>query len=368
MTTAETVTTRHGARTASPFVTVFGASLLAACSNAITPAPDGGVRPACTFTNPVAVGADPWVIRDGATYYAVESRDNAIWVSRSTALSSYRQNTVKVWTAPDTGWNRTNVWAPELQRIDGRWYIYYTAGRTGPPFVAQRSGVLEASSADPQGAWIDRGMLYTGDDTVSRRNDVWAIDLTVGRIAGQLWAVWSGWERNAATDRTPQHLYAARMSDPVTIGGRRVRISSPVESWERGTELDLQEGPEFLENGPHRFIVYSTRESWLPAYRLGMLRIRDTLVALSDTTNLQKVGPVFGGSGRVFGAGHPSFTTSPDGSEPWIVYHSKVDSTPGWNRVIRMQRFSWKPDGAPDFGVPVASSQALALPSGECRP
>ena len=34
-----------------------------------------------------------------------------------------------VWSAPDAGWNRTNIWAPELHYIDGRWYIYFTASR-----------------------------------------------------------------------------------------------------------------------------------------------------------------------------------------------------------------------------------------------
>jgi len=345
----------------------LSALALAACSNAVTAAPDGGVRPACTFLNPITFGADPWVLRSGDTYYSIESRDDDIWVYRSPTLSSFKRNGVKVWSAPDTGWNRSNVWAPELHNVDGRWYIYYTAGRSGPPFIAQRSGVLEAVGNDPQGSWVDRGMLYTGDDTVSFSNNIWAIDLTVEKVNGQLWAVWSGWEENRSTDRTPQHLYAARMSGPTTISGRRVRISSPVEAWERGTELDLQEGPSFLSNGPNLFIVYSARESWLKDYRLGMLRVKDPRVALTDTANLQKIGPVFTGSGSVYGVGHASFTTSPDGREPWIVYHSKVDTLPGWNRVIRMQRFGWKSDGTPDFGLPVPSSQALAVPSGECQ-
>ncbi|HYW50286.1 MAG TPA: hypothetical protein VE861_06760 [Gemmatimonadaceae bacterium] len=86
----------------------------------------------------------------------------------------------------------------------------------------------------------------------------------------------------------------------------------------------------------------------------------------SLTANLLKIGPVFSGTADVFGVGHASFTTSRDGAEPWIVYHSKVDPSPGWNRVIRMQRFGWKTDGSPDFGAPSPSSIAVAKPSGEC--
>lgn len=347
---------------------VLGAAL-AACSQPATgvdrrfqPPPP---RQSCTLTNPLGSGADPWVVREGSWYYLAQSRDNAIWISRSRKLSDIvAQQPVRVWTAPDTGWNRTNVWAPELHRIGGRWYIYYAAGRSGPPFIEQRAGVLEALTDDAQGAYSDRGMLYTGDSVATGRGVRWAIDLTVGEIAGKLYAVWSGWEQNAATDRTPQQLYIAEMTNPWTIGTNRVRISAPTESWERGTELDLEEGPEFLRHGTRTFIIYSTRESWLRDYRLGELELvgSDPMSASSYV----KSGPVFTGTAAVYGVGHASFTVSPDSTESWIVYHSKADTIPGWQRVIRMQKFTWSASGAPVFGTPVPPGEAIPVPSGEC--
>jgi GH43 family beta-xylosidase len=335
--------------------------LLAACANH-SHDPGRATLPAqqCSFTNPIAPGADPWVVRQDGSYYFVQSRDRAIWVYRSDDLTKLTTSGVPVWRAPDTGWNRTNVWAPELHHIAGRWYVYYAAGEAGPPFVYQRSGVLQSAGADPQGAYVDRGMLDTGG--------IWAIDLTVTSLSGQLYAVWSGWEENRSTDRTPQHLYIARMSDPWTISSPRVRISSPMESWERGTELDLDEGPEFLRHGDDAFIIYSTRESWLRDYRLGQLRLKAPEADPMDPSSWIKSGPVFTGTETVYGVGHASFTTSPDETEDWIVYHSKVDTLPGWNRVIRMQRFVWRPDGSPDFGTPVPSGQPIPVPSGQCPP
>jgi GH43 family beta-xylosidase len=295
----------------------------------------------------------------------VESRDGGIWVTSSDRLERVKEHAVKVWSPPASGWNRTNVWAPELHHIGDRWYIYYAAGESGPPFIHQRSGVLESVGDDPQGAYVDRGMLHTGDDPATGADPVWAIDLTVAEVGGRLYAVWSGWEANATTDKTPQHLYIAPMSNPWTISGPRVRLSSPVESWEVGTELSLQEGPEFLKHGDDVFVIYSTNESWLPAYRLGQLRLRSGADPL-DPSSWVKSGPVFTGTDEVHGVGHASFTTSPDGTEDWIVYHSKRSTEPGWDRVIRAQRFGWKPDGSPDFGVPVPSTEAIPVPSGEC--
>src|SRR5207237_2279225 len=216
--------------------------VLAACANCSTgTARAAGPAQDCRFVNPVAAGADPWMVHWGGSYYLIQSRDRAILVYQSDKLPEPTRNGVRVWSAPDTGWNRTNLWAPELHHIDGRWYIYYAAGEAGPPFIHQRSGVLQSVGDDPQGEYRDEGMLDTGG--------IWAIDLTVTRLRGQLYAVWSGWEANAPTDRTPQHLYIARMSNPWTIATSRIRISSPTESWERGTELDLNEGPEFLSHG-----------------------------------------------------------------------------------------------------------------------
>lgn len=339
--------------------------LLAGCSSGGTPT-DNGIRPEpCTFRNPVGVGQDPYVTRYEGWYYFIESRDNGLWVSRSQKLTELKANAVKVWTPPASGWNRTHLWAPELHPLDGRWYIYYAAGESGPPFIYQRTGVLESVGADAQGQYLDRGIVYTGDGAPGSGENVWAIDMTVERLNGQLYAVWSGWERNAATDKTVQHLYIAKMSNPWTISSPRVKLSSPVESWEVGTELSLNEGAQFLTRNGQTFIIYSTRESWLKEYRLGQLRLAPGADPMSPTS-WTKSGPVFQGTGDVYGVGHASFTKSPDGTEDWIVYHTKISTTPGWERQIHLQEFTWNADGSPNFGTPTSPSRLIPQPSGQC--
>jgi GH43 family beta-xylosidase len=146
-----------------------------------------------------------------------------------------------------------------------------------------------------------------------------------------------------------------------------VLLSAPDAEWERGPELDLQEGPELLRHGRDVFIIYSTRDSWLKEYALGQLRLRDTSANPLDPRSWTKSGPVFTGSDGVLGVGHASFVTTPDESEQWIVYHSKDSPTPGWKRSVRMQRFDWSPDGAPRFGPAARDGDRLPLPSGDCR-
>ena len=321
---------------------------------------------ACTFTNPLARGQDPWVIRRDGFYYYVSAQGTRILVQRMTRLTDLGRSAATVWTAPSTGWNRSNVWAPELHFIAGRWYIYYAAGSSGPPYIHQQAGVLEAPGGDPTiGPYLDRGMLYTGDSVASRAHNDWAIDLTVDTIGGQLYAVWSGWADTASTDRTPQNLYIATMSDPTTISSDRVLISAPTRPWEIGTQLSLDEGPEFLRHRGATFIIYSTSESWLPAYELGQLRLTPGADPM-NAASWVKSGPVFAGSSAVYGVGHASFTISPDGTEDWIVYHSKVEPRPGWKRDVRAQKFGWNADGSPQFGTPVPTGQRIRAPSGQC--
>jgi GH43 family beta-xylosidase len=327
--------------------------------------------PQCTFANPLASGQDPWVVKLDGAYYYIQSRSNGIWVSKSTKLSDVIAATpTQVWTAPPApAWNATNVWAPELHFVDGRWYIYYAAGTDAPgaPFIHQYAGVLASRSADPQGAYDDKGMLYTGDDIVGKTGVRWAIDLTVARLGTQLYAVWSGWERDTTSDRTPQHLYIATMSDPITISSNRVKLSSPVAPWEIGPELDLQEGPEFIQHGTDVFVLYSTRDSWLKEYQIGQLKLQSAAADPMNPANWTKsTGPVFSGNASVYGVGHASFTTSPDNAESWIVYHSKVSATPGWDRDIRMQKFTWSAAGEPVFGDPVPAGVKVTRPAGEC--
>jgi len=320
------------------------------------------------FTNPIGKGADPWVIWHKGYYYVCQSNGDinskGISVRKSSKLSQLGKP-VTVWTTPATGWNSSQVWAPELHYFNKKWYIYYAAGKDGPPYIHQRSGVLESVTDDPQGKYIDKGILNTGVDSQNETGMIWAIDVNVGYIGGKLYATWSGWEQNATTDKTSQHLYIAEMSNPWTISSTRVKISSPDQPWETGGPLDLNEGPQFLMRNGQVFIIYSTRESWTPEYRLGQLRLKNPAGNPLDAGNWEKSGPVFQGTSKVLGTGHASFTQSADGKEWWIFYHAKRSKSPGWARDLRLQKFIWNSDGCPNFGTPVPAGVPLSVPSGE---
>lgn len=321
-------------------------------------------EPKGAFTNPVWDGADPWLVKHNSEYIYCWSSANGIHVSRSAKMTQKGQ-IKKIWNAPESGWNRSCVWAPEVHFIQGRWYVYYAAGESGPPFIHQRTGVLRSKTEDVFSEFEDMGILYTGDNPSDPSTNVWAIDMTVLEHKNKLYAIWSGWIKQETTDATQQHLYISEMENPWTLKGKRVKFSSPTESWETGGPLNLNEGPQILKNGDKVFVIYSCRESWLVEYRQGMLQLINTDGNLLDPANWKKTGPVFQGNAQVFGVGHCSFVKSPDNTEDWVIYHSKKATKPGWERDIRMQPFSWNTDGTPDFGEAIPAGKAIALPSGE---
>ena len=303
-------------------------------------------------------GADPWVIRhtDGR-YYATMSTGRDVTLRRSSTLSGLGGGERKVvWTPPRTGPSSKNLWAPEIHRLRGKWYVYFAAD--DGPNEHHRMFVLENASDDPfRGEFVEKGRVF--DPTADR----WAIDGTAREIGGRLFFVWSGWE---GAENVAQNLYIAPMRDPWTLGGPRVEISRPTLDWERrGGPPSINEGPQFLARGKSLFLVYSGAGSWTDDYCLGLLALKPGGDPLDPSAWAKHPGPVFATKNGVFGPGHCSFVGSPDGAEDWVVYHAAKQKGSGWSRNVRAQRFTWDDAGRPVFGEPAAPDTPIALPSGE---
>ncbi len=331
------------------------------CRPPIGPAAPDSVQ---TFVNPLYEGADPFVYKhiDGAYYFCQSEGDRGIAVWKSHRLTDKGVKRV-VWTPPATGWNTSEIWAPELHYLSGKWYIYYAAD--SGENKDHRMGVLESVTDDPQGKYEDKGMLYTGDEIDSRANNRWAIDGTPLQMGDRLYHVWSGWEGTA----DEQWLYIAEMENPWTIKTNRVKLAENDDYvWERVSESvderGLNEGPQILENDGVVYVIYSVSGSWEPSYKLAQLSIAADADPMEPANWTKHDAPVFTGNEHVHGVGHASFTRSPDGSEDWMVYHTKIDTVPGWRRVVHLQPFTWSEDG-PDFGDAVSAGVPLPVPAGE---
>ena len=185
-----------------------------------------------TFTNPLLPsGADPWVIQDGDTYYYMNSTGANLTIWKTKDITDLRDAEKKVvWAPPASGPYSHEIWAPELHRFQGKWYIYFAADEGDND--SHRLWVLENASPDPlQGEWQMKGKL-------SGPEDRWAIDGSVFENGGDIYAIWSGW--TTATNGV-QHIMIARLSNPWTIAGYPVVISTPEFPWEKVGTLQNRE-------------------------------------------------------------------------------------------------------------------------------
>jgi GH43 family beta-xylosidase len=313
-----------------------------------------------TFTNPLlASGPDPWVIEKNDVYYYTHTLGNRISIWKTQKMSELKNAPVQtIWSAPSTGPNSKNIWAPEIHYINNKWYAYYTAG-SSPDLSTQRTFVLENSASDPiTGTWVDKGKIF---DPAA---DYFSIDGTVFTHNASSYFLWSG--HASATDNN-QHIYIARMSNPWTLETSRTLISSPQLAWEtQGSPPAVNEAPEILKNAAGKlFLIYSASGCWTDDYTLGMLSLKDGGNPLIASDWTKTATPVFSKntSGFAFGPGHNSFFKSADGTEDWIIYHANPQAAQGCAdfRNPRMQKFTWNADGTPNFGSPININTAIKI-------
>ena len=105
------------------------------------------------YNNPI-VGqrADPWVYKDAdGTYYFIATAPeyDRIEIRKSDSINGLGTAEPQViWTKHETGKMGHHIWAPELHKIDGKWYVYFAAGEAENVWNI-RMFVLSTDAADP---------------------------------------------------------------------------------------------------------------------------------------------------------------------------------------------------------------------------
>ncbi|MGW0839104.1 family 43 glycosylhydrolase [Streptomyces sp. NPDC002787] len=343
---------RHLARR----VLVAAAAAFAVLTTVTTPAQAAApASPAVTFTNPIAEQrADPHIYKhtDGYYYFtATVPAYDKIVMRRATTLQGLATATeTTVWTKHATGEMGAHIWAPEIHFIDGKWYIYFTAGWSNDIWKI-RPYVLETSAANPiTGTWTEKGRIALPLDTFS-------LDATTFTHNGTRYLSWA---QNDPAVGSGTNLYLAKMSNPWTISGSPVMISKPEYSWETVGHR-VNEGPAVIQRNGKVFMSYSASATDAN-YCLGLLTASATADLMNPASWAKTSTPVFKSNTNTgqYGPGHNTFTVSEDGKSDILVYHDRNykdisgDPLNDPNRRTRYQKLYWNADGTPNFGIPVA--------------
>lgn len=306
------------------------------------------------FTNPVVrQRADPHLSfhADGFYYFiATVPEYDRLELRREKSIDALAAADPKtIWRKHATGAMGSHIWAPELHRIDGRWFIYFAAGGAEKIWDI-RIYVLENAAANPlDGEWLERGQLKTNWES-------FALDATTFEHRGTRYLLWA---QKDPKIKGNTNLYLAKMDTPTSITGAQVMLSQPDLPWEQ-IRYWVNEGPAVIVRNGRVFISYSAAGTGAE-YCLGLLTADENADLLDPKSWTKSPVPMFttNEANGVFGPGHNSFTTTPDGKTDLLVYHARSyrdipgDPLRDPNRHTRVQKLNWKSDGTPDFGQPV---------------
>ena len=301
--------------------------------------------------------ADAQIFRHDGNYYmtaSVPEYDRLIIRRAKTLAGLSTAEEAVVWRRPASGRMAGYIWAPELHMIDGRWHMYFAAGDGDDKFHI-RTYVMRCAGSDPlTSKWELLGKLETPWDTFT-------LDSTVFEHGGVRYISWAQHEPGIENNT---NVYLAPLATPTTLARAPTRLTVPTLEWEI-EGFKVNEGPAFLARNGRLFMTYSASATDA-RYCLGLLTAADDVDIMNPDAWIKSQRPVFVSSAAtsVYGPGHNSFTVDEQGHDV-LVYHGrdyeKIDGDPLFdpNRHTRIQRLYFRPDGAPDFGIPVGNG---ALP------
>ncbi|WP_438347339.1 glycoside hydrolase family 43 protein [Paenibacillus sp. FA6] len=311
--------------------------------------------------------ADPWVYRHTDKYYyftASVPEYDRIELRRAKFIGDLESaEKVVAWRKHDTGILSANIWAPELHYINSKWYIYFAAAHTNETkegLFDHRMYVLENESVNPlEGTWKEKGQVRT-------KWESFALDATTFEHKGKLYYVWAQKDLAIAGN---SNLYISEMSNPWTLCGEQVMISTPEYSWEV-IGFKVNEGAAVLKRNGRIFMSYSASATD-HNYCMGLLTAEDDANLLDPASWIKSKQPVFQTNEQAgqYGPGHNSFTVSADGKQDIFVYHARnykeIVGDPLYdpNRHTRAQIINWNMDGTPNFGEPLKDDKVtLSIP------
>jgi len=286
-----------------------------------------------TYTNPILGGdyPDPSIVRDGSDYYMTHSSfdynpglivwhsvDLVNWEPISYALQTYLGS----------------VWAPDIAKVDGKYYIYFTVHGRGNWVV---------SADTPYGPWSEPKDLHVGgiDPCIAVAED------------GQKWLFLSGGNRKKLT---PDGLD--------TVEGTLEKV---YDGWVFPTDWITEgmclEGPKLKKVGEYWY--YLSAEGGTagpPTSHMVVVARSKSIDGPWENSPYNPLVHTWNAADRWWSKGHGSLIDTPDGRW-YVVYHSYENGFTGLGRQTLLEPVELASDGwFKSVGVDVAEPIAAPLP------
>ena len=300
------------------------------------------------YNNPVINESlpDPTVIKadDGYFYlYATENIRN---------VPIYRSENLVDWRRVGTAFTdrtrpqmvpRGNIWAPDINLINGKYVMYYSKSTWGGEWEC---GIGVATADRPSGPFTDVGKLFISSEIgVQNSIDPFYIE----EDDGSKYLFWGSF----------RGIYGIQLSDDglsIKPGAQKVQIAGTLTE---GTYIYKHDGYYYLFgsagtcceglNSTYRVMV-ARSENLMGPYvnKSGRPALENNFMLVMQKSN------------KVVGPGHNSEIVQDDAGQYWMLYHGFDAADPDGGRKVYLDQILWDKDGWPIVRNRVPSATANA--------
>lgn len=280
-----------------------------------------------TYPNPfITERADPYITRGADGYYyftasypaygSVHKGYDRIILRRSKTVSGLRDACEHtVWRAHSEGTMAKHIWAPEIHRILGKWYIFFAAGDSDNIWNI-RPYVLLCEGDPIDGEWKELGKMQASEgDSVSFCS--FSLDMTYFEHKGRHYLIWAEIIGDSS-------LFMAEIDprEPSRLITKPLLLSKPEFPWEK-VKHRVNEGASVLKTEDKIYVFFSASGTGAE-YCMGQLYadIDSNLMDASSWTKLPHPVLETKDLQGEAGPGHNSFVTDENG-DLLLVYHSR---------------------------------------------
>ena len=312
---------------------------------------------AATYQNPLdVVGADPFVYREGDTYYlyATAAEDGLlVWTSKDLVHWQKRGHAFKRDAAT---WSQDRFWAPELLKHRGKYYLYFTAAhsrdweRDTPRIVlAEGDSPLGPFREVPGKAPWFATEKPTIDGHVFRDRD------------GQLYLY------VVHLDEPPDKHFEIRVrkvGEDLTVSAESAEVLRATQPWEliphpAPNDALVAEAPFVVRRGETLFMTWSANPQGTRDYAVGVA----TASSPAGPWKKSELNPILRKTDKLWAPGHQCLIDSPDGRQWFMMYPVREPKDFEGERRLAIDRVQFVDGEAPTIKAlgPTDTPQPLPL-------
>lgn len=286
------------------------------------------------YMNPVIniSAPDPTVIRaaDGFYYlYATENVPN---------LPIFKSDDLVNWELTGTAFTDAsrpkmvpegNIWAPDIQYINGRYVLYYSKSKWGGEWDC---GIGVAVADNPEGPFTDCGPLFISKE-IGVQNSIDPVYFAEG---DKKYLFWGSFRGIFAIELSNDGLTVKKEAKPIQIAGT------------------LTEGTNIFKHDDYYYLIGSAGtccEGERSTYRVVMARSKNLLGPYVDKEGEAAMENNFSllmnRSKNVIGPGHNANFVTDDAGQFWMLYHGFDAAETEAGRKVYLDRIFWGSDGWP---------------------